>query len=161
MEIEKLSRERELTEARRRGCIKGAADAEKADGTALAAHAVKVMEKAKARLEAADERLRTAVKRFEDSVGEACTYEALLLQIGSLTRSLGVDVPTLPGDEISPHERKRALDTLAENVHAAYYRLAERVGEATHAGRPASEGPLQNFERLEAKLTEIASAVDS
>jgi hypothetical protein len=33
-------------------------------------------------------------------VEEAFGYEALLRQVGSLTRSLGADVPTLPGDEI-------------------------------------------------------------
>jgi len=38
--------------------------------------------------------------------------------------------------------------------------LAEKVGEATHAGCLPSEDPLQNFERLEAKLTEIESAND-
>ena len=118
------------------------------------------MENARARLEVADEKLRTAVKAFEDSVEEAFSYEALLRQVGPLTRSLGADAPTLPGDEIPPHERKRALDTLVLSVHTAYYRLAERVGEATHVGCLPSDDPLQNFERLEAKLTEIESATD-
>ena len=72
-----------------------------------------------------------------------------------------MDVPTLPGDEISPHERKLALDTLVLSVHTAYYRLANRVGDVTNAGCLPSEDPLQNFERLEAELTEIESATDS
>jgi hypothetical protein len=92
-------------------------------------------------------------------VEESFSYEALLRQAVPLTQSLGADVPTLPGDEIPAHERKRALDTLALSVHTAYYRLAQKVGDATHAGCLPSEDPLQNFERLEAKLTEIESAI--
>ena len=87
MEIEKLFRERERTEAKRRRCIKRAAVAEAVDAVALASRAVKVMENAKARLEAVDERLRTAVKTFEDSVGDAFSYEALLRQVVPLTLS--------------------------------------------------------------------------
>jgi hypothetical protein len=119
------------------------------------------MENAKMRLEATDDKLRVAVDALDDSVRAAFRYGALLRQVGPLTRSLGADVPTLPGDEIPEHERKRALDTLVLSVHTAYYRLAERVGEATHTGCLPSEDPLQNFARLEAKLTEIESATDS
>jgi hypothetical protein len=84
-EITRLARDGELTEAKRRGWIRRASIAEKVDAAALGSRAVKVMKNAKAQLEAADEKLRTAVKALEDSAGEAFSYEALLRQVGPLT----------------------------------------------------------------------------
>jgi len=161
VEIEKLVRECELAEGKARGWIKRAADAEKADAAALAARAVKVMEKAKARLALADEKLRTAVEALEDSLREALGYETLLRRVSPLTRSLGATtVPVLPGDETPDRERKRVSDDLAARVFAACYLLLEKIDKAMRWTWQPSDNALENFDRLEAMLAEIESTGD-
>jgi hypothetical protein len=158
IEIEKLAHEREVAEAKIRGWIKRAVDAEKADGLALAARGMKLMERAKARLGMADEKLRGAVEALEHSLDQAFSYEALLRRVSPLTMSLGA-VDVLPGDETPELERKRAANHLASRVSAAYYVLLEKIDKATRWAWQPSDDPLENFDRLDAILLEIESSI--